>query len=102
MSGRGLAHAVDADMAGFDQRSSAGAGLHQTRMPQPFVETLAIHERSSAGPLGYFLTRFLPQLSLRNLRKLDCYANRAHPSPRRLRRATSSLGRRSFSEGGFA
>src|ERR1700677_1949209 len=23
-----------------------------------------------------FLTRFLPQISLRNLRKLDCYANR--------------------------
>jgi len=22
------------------------------------------------------LTRFLPQISLRNLRKLDCYANR--------------------------
>ena len=24
----------------------------------------------------FFLTRFLPQISLRNLRKLDCYANR--------------------------
>jgi len=27
------------------------------------------------------LTRFLPQISLRNLRKLDCYANR-YPLPR--------------------
>jgi hypothetical protein len=26
----------------------------------------------------FILTRFLPQISLRNLRKLDCYANR-HP-----------------------
>jgi hypothetical protein len=26
--------------------------------------------------LGAVLTRFLPQISLRNLRKLDCYANR--------------------------
>jgi hypothetical protein len=25
------------------------------------------------------LTRFLPQIILRNLRKLDCYANRYHP-----------------------
>jgi hypothetical protein len=26
--------------------------------------------------LPFVLTRFLPQISLRNLRKLDCYANR--------------------------
>jgi hypothetical protein len=25
---------------------------------------------------SFVLTRFLPQISLRNLRKLDCYANR--------------------------
>src|SRR5258708_16429583 len=37
-----LPHAVDADMAGFDQRRGAGAGLHDPRMPQPFVEALAI------------------------------------------------------------
>src|SRR6202790_2567869 len=37
-----LAHAIDADMAGLDQRGSAGAGLHHPRVPQPFVETLAL------------------------------------------------------------
>jgi hypothetical protein len=29
-------------MAGLDQRGSAGAGLHNPRMPQPFIETLAL------------------------------------------------------------
>src|ERR1700676_4645745 len=37
-----LAHAIDADMAGLDQRGSRGAGLHHPRMPQPFIETLAL------------------------------------------------------------
>jgi len=42
VTGRLLAHAVDADMAGFDQRSSTAAGFHDPRMPQPLVETLAL------------------------------------------------------------
>ena len=42
MTGRLLAHAVDADMAGFDERSSTGAGLHDPRMPQPLIQTLAL------------------------------------------------------------
>jgi hypothetical protein len=29
-------------MAGFDQRSRAAAGFHHPRVPQPFVETLAL------------------------------------------------------------
>src|ERR1700684_610414 len=31
---------------------------------------------SEPGLYSFVLTRFLPQISLRNLRKLDCYANR--------------------------
>ena len=42
VAGRLLAHAVDADMAGLDQGSGAAAGLHHPRMPQPFIETLAL------------------------------------------------------------
>ncbi len=42
MTGRLLPHAVDADVAGLDQRSGAGAGFYDPRMPQPFVETLAL------------------------------------------------------------
>jgi len=42
MTGRLLPHAVDADMAGLDQRSGAGAGFDDPGMPQPFVETLAL------------------------------------------------------------
>ena len=37
-----LADAIDADMTGLDQRSRAGAGFDHPRMPQPFVETLAL------------------------------------------------------------
>ena len=47
MAGRLLAHAVDADMAGLDQRGGAGAGLHHPRMPQPFIETLALQATPS-------------------------------------------------------
>jgi hypothetical protein len=37
-----LAHAIDPDMAGLDEHSGAGAGFDHPRMPQPFVETLAL------------------------------------------------------------
>ena len=37
-----LARAIDTDMAGLDQRGRAGAGFHHPRMPQPFIETLAL------------------------------------------------------------
>ena len=37
-----LAHAVDADVAAFDQRSRRGARLHHPRVPQPFIETLSL------------------------------------------------------------
>src|SRR5580765_8066611 len=37
-----LAHAIDADVAGLDQRGGAGARLYHPRVPQPFIETLAI------------------------------------------------------------
>ena len=42
MSRRLFAHAVDADVAGFDERGSGGAGLHHPRVPQPFIETLPL------------------------------------------------------------
>src|SRR5213075_286480 len=42
MSRRHFAHAIDADMTGLDQRRGAGAGLHHPRVPQPFIETLAL------------------------------------------------------------
>jgi len=42
VAGRLLANPIDADMAGLDQRGGAGAGLHDPRMPQPFIETLAL------------------------------------------------------------
>src|SRR5271167_3128815 len=35
-------------MTGLDQRGSVGAGLHHPRMPQPFIETLALQ----ITPLG--------------------------------------------------
>src|SRR5579872_1510920 len=40
---RRLAHPVDAHVTGFHERGRAGAGLDQARVPQPFVETLALH-----------------------------------------------------------
>ena len=46
-----LANAIDADMAGFDERSSTGAGLDDPRMPQPFVETLALQMSPLKGLL---------------------------------------------------
>ncbi len=48
MARRLLAHAVDADMAGLDQRGSAGAGFHHPRMPQPFIETLTLQRHLTA------------------------------------------------------
>src|SRR5690348_17171317 len=42
MSRRGLAHAVDADMAFLDKLRGAGAGFHDPRMPQELVEALPV------------------------------------------------------------
>ena len=42
MSRRGLAHAVDADMAFLDELRGAGAGFDHPRMPQELVEALPI------------------------------------------------------------
>src|ERR1700737_4784698 len=42
MARRRLAHAIDADMAGLDQRGRAAAGFDHPRVPQPFIETLAL------------------------------------------------------------
>lgn len=49
MAGRSLAYPVDPHMAGLDQRGGAGTGFDQTRMPQPFVETLALHTAPKSG-----------------------------------------------------
>ena len=52
MSRRGLAHAVDADIAALDKFSSAGAGFDDPRMPQEFVEALPIQTNAgeAVGP----------------------------------------------------
>lgn len=42
MTGRLLSRPVDADVAGLDQRSGAAARPDHPRMPQPFVEPLAL------------------------------------------------------------
>jgi hypothetical protein len=39
-------------MAGLDQRRSAGAGLHYPRVPQPFIETLALQATPIRGQTG--------------------------------------------------
>src|SRR5882757_2261551 len=36
-------------MAGLDQRGRAGAGLHHPRVPQPFIETLALQATPIRG-----------------------------------------------------
>src|SRR5258708_33490505 len=55
VSRRLFAHAIDADMTGLDQRRGAGARLHHPRVPQPFIETLALQ----ATPIKHFVwTRF--------------------------------------------
>jgi hypothetical protein len=52
----------------------AKSRLAQARLPRAFSVPIESERR-----LYFFvLTRFLPQISVRNLRKLDCYANR-HP-----------------------
>jgi hypothetical protein len=61
MARRLLAHAIDADVAGLDQRGRAGAGLHHPRVPQPLIETLTLQAtpiREWIGILLSFLTRF--------------------------------------------
>jgi len=48
-------------MAGLNQRGRAGAGLHYPRVPQPFIETLALQAtpiREWIGILLSLLTRF--------------------------------------------
>ena len=42
VSGRSLAHAVDAHITAFDKLCRAGAGFDDPRMPQKLVEALAI------------------------------------------------------------
>jgi hypothetical protein len=37
-------------MAGFDQRGRTGASLHDPRMPQPFIETLALQATPIRSP----------------------------------------------------
>jgi hypothetical protein len=43
-------------MAGLDQRSSLGTGFDHPRMPQPFIETLALqhtgHSNRETTPLA--------------------------------------------------
>jgi hypothetical protein len=41
---RGLAHAVDADVARLDELGGTGACFDDPRMPQPFIEALTIRE----------------------------------------------------------
>ena len=50
------------------------------RTPSRRTTPHAVVSRAPAGR-SLFLARFLPQISLRNLRKLDCYANRNRLRP---------------------
>ncbi len=70
MARRPLASAVDADVSGFDQCGGAGAGFHHPRMPQPFVETLALQlissgARTLAGTRSHYSLRPLASCSFR-------------------------------------
>jgi len=57
MPRRGLAHAVDADMAGLDQFSRRGARLHHPRVPQPFVDALPLGRGLLLAPRELLLQR---------------------------------------------
>jgi hypothetical protein len=46
VAGRGLAHAIDANVAGLDECGGAAAGFDDPRMPQPFIEALTFRELS--------------------------------------------------------
>src|SRR3984957_2407212 len=49
--------------------------------PDPAMPAIALTAPNSRTAFwSFILTRFLPQISLRNLRKLDCYANRFPPT----------------------
>jgi hypothetical protein len=52
MTRRLLSRPVDADVAGLDQRSGAAAGPDHPRVPQPFVETLALQATPLLFPLA--------------------------------------------------
>jgi hypothetical protein len=39
-------------MAGLDQRSSLGTGFDHPRMPQPFIETLALQHTQRVTPIA--------------------------------------------------
>src|SRR5580700_683893 len=59
--------------------STSAAALVRALTSRACHNHLSRRWRSKQHPRGtyfIFLTRFLPQISLRNLRKLDCYANR--------------------------
>jgi hypothetical protein len=45
-------------MAGLDQRGRAGAGLHHPRVPQPFIETLALQTTPIRAMDRYFALSF--------------------------------------------
>jgi hypothetical protein len=49
VTGRGFAHAIDADVAGLDQSGRAGARFDHPRMPQPFVEALTVRRPNPSG-----------------------------------------------------
>src|SRR3981081_1831426 len=54
MARRHFARAIDADMAGLDQRGRAGAGPHPPRLPHPFIETLALQTTPIRAMDRYF------------------------------------------------
>jgi hypothetical protein len=61
---------------GFD---APQAGLTALPVDDPLLAAGLLSGRLGRG-WEFLLTRFLPQISLRNLRKLDCYANRKSSS----------------------
>ena len=52
VTGGFLPYAVDTNMAGLDQRSSLGTSFDHPRMPQPFIETLALQHTQRVTPIA--------------------------------------------------
>jgi hypothetical protein len=60
VTGRGLADAIDADMASLHQSCSTAASFDHPRVPQPFIETLALQGSVPRRVLERFRAKWKP------------------------------------------
>jgi hypothetical protein len=60
VAGRGLAHTIDADMASLHQSRSTAASFDHPRVPQPFIETLALQGSVPRRVLERFRAKWKP------------------------------------------